>query len=384
MRLRSGIEADGDRRVRRARRLPPRPSWSGEATPPRSSWWRPPSTPSRSSIPSSTRSSRRCSSRPSPTRRRGRRRLGWCSVSGQGPHRRGRRRSVHRGFGFPARQRLDFDSELVVRLRRAGLIIVGKTNTPEFGMAPACEPALFGPTRNPWDTDRSTSGSSGGSAAAVGVRHGAGRTRQRPRRLDPLSGVGVRAVRAQADPRPQPARPGVRRRREWVGGRARAHPIGARQRRPPRRDVRPGARRSLRRRRPARGRLSTRSAPIPGALRIGVHRPHAGRRRRSPGLRRRASRDAAALCESLGHEVVEADLPGLTPEVGAAIGTVFNAATAWIVGYWIRRLGREPEADELDPLTRALLGDGSGTSRPPTTCWPSRTARRSPESSPGS
>src|SRR5213076_1331159 len=60
-----------------------------------------------------------------------------------------------------------FDSELVVRLRRAGLVIVGKTNTPEFGMMPACEPVLFGPTRNPWDMERSTSGSSGGSAAAV-------------------------------------------------------------------------------------------------------------------------------------------------------------------------------------------------------------------------
>ena len=60
-----------------------------------------------------------------------------------------------------------FDSELVLRLRRAGLVILGKTNTPEFGMAPACEPVLFGPTRNPWDTQRSTSGSSGGSAAAV-------------------------------------------------------------------------------------------------------------------------------------------------------------------------------------------------------------------------
>src|SRR5215831_1346296 len=60
-----------------------------------------------------------------------------------------------------------FDSELVVRLRRAGLVIVGKTNTPEFGMAPACEPVLFGPARNPWDPQLSTSGSSGGSAAAV-------------------------------------------------------------------------------------------------------------------------------------------------------------------------------------------------------------------------
>ena len=60
-----------------------------------------------------------------------------------------------------------FDSELVLRLRRAGLVILGKTNTPEFGMAPACESVLFGPARNPWDPQLSTSGSSGGSAAAV-------------------------------------------------------------------------------------------------------------------------------------------------------------------------------------------------------------------------
>ena len=59
-----------------------------------------------------------------------------------------------------------YDSELVRRLRRAGLLIMGKTNTPEFGMVPTCEPLAFGPTRHPWDTGRSTSGSSGGSAAA--------------------------------------------------------------------------------------------------------------------------------------------------------------------------------------------------------------------------
>jgi amidase len=72
--------------------------------------------------------------------------------------------------------------------------------------------------------------------------------------------------------------------------------------------------------------------------------------------------DAARLCESLGHELIEVDLPGLTPEVGSAIGTVFNAATAWIVAYWIRKLGRQPGADELDPLTRAFWETGRAVS----------------------
>lgn len=59
------------------------------------------------------------------------------------------------------------DSELIRRYRQAGLIITGKTNTPEFGLTPITEPARFGPTRNPWHLDRTPGGSSGGSAAAV-------------------------------------------------------------------------------------------------------------------------------------------------------------------------------------------------------------------------
>jgi amidase len=62
---------------------------------------------------------------------------------------------------------VDHDSEITIRYKRAGLVIFGKTNTPELGLASSTETRLFGPTRNPWHLGHSAGGSSGGSAAAV-------------------------------------------------------------------------------------------------------------------------------------------------------------------------------------------------------------------------
>jgi Asp-tRNA(Asn)/Glu-tRNA(Gln) amidotransferase A subunit family amidase len=62
------------------------------------------------------------------------------------------------------------DSEHVARLKRAGLVIFGRTNTCELGLSLTCEPQLHGATKNPWDPSRISGGSSGGAAAAVGAR----------------------------------------------------------------------------------------------------------------------------------------------------------------------------------------------------------------------
>lgn len=77
--------------------------------------------------------------------------------------------------GVPTRQGSNFippipaphDATIVRRFTGAGLISLGKTNVPEFGLVPTTEPAIYGACHNPWELDHSTGGSSGGSGAAV-------------------------------------------------------------------------------------------------------------------------------------------------------------------------------------------------------------------------
>jgi amidase len=248
------------------------------------------------------------------------------------------------------------DSELVVRLRKAGLVILGKTNTPEFGMAPACEPALFGPARNPWDPQLSTSGSSGGSAAAVAsgmvpFAHGndlGGSLRY------PASACGLFALKPTRARNPLGPEYG-----DVAAGGAVEHALT--------RSVRDSA-----------ALLDATSGPDVGDPYWAPPpaRPFLGEVRADPGRLRigystrtpdgdlghpdcvAAAGHAARLCASLGHEVTETAWPGFTPEVGAAIGTMIHAATAWILRYWIRRTGREPGPAEIEPLTQALWQAG--------------------------
>ena len=99
-----------------------------------------------------------------------------------------------RGSRLLAGRTRERDTELVRRVRATGVSVLGKTNTPEFGLLPYTEPELWGPCRNPWALDRTPGGSSGGSAAAVAA--GIVRWPEVGRcGLDSHAGVVLRALR---------------------------------------------------------------------------------------------------------------------------------------------------------------------------------------------
>jgi amidase len=254
------------------------------------------------------------------------------------------------GSRFLAGNVSTFTSEIVRRFERAGLVIIGKSATPEFGMAPSCEAALFGPTRNPWSLDRSTSGSSGGSAAAVaagivpiGHANDLGGSIRYPASNCGL--FGLKPTRAR-----NPLGPAYG---DAVSGWAVEHVLT--------RSVRdsaavldatsgpsPGDPYGVA---PPSGPFAAEVGAVPGRLRVActatISDGSAGHPDCIAGLERTVS-----LLDELGHEVIDASLPQLTEEDGEAIGAVFNSAAAWIIDYWVRRLGRHPDADELEPLTR--------------------------------
>lgn len=248
------------------------------------------------------------------------------------------------------------DSESVVRMRAAGLVMLGKTNTCEFGLKPTAEPLLFGATANPWDTGRTPGGSSGGSAAAVAsgmvpMAHGndSGGSIRIPASCCGL--FGLKPTRARNTFAPLYG--------DAFGGWAVEHALT--------RSVRDSAALLDVTRGPAPGDPYAVPPPErpyvdevgrpPGRLRVAYTTRTADGRPPHPECRR-ALEDTVALCESLGHHVLERDLTELTPDVGERIGMVYDAAAVWIVRYWSRIVGRAPERDELEPFTWALYERG--------------------------
>ncbi|HEY1331764.1 MAG TPA: amidase [Actinomycetota bacterium] len=250
----------------------------------------------------------------------------------------------------------DVDAELVARQREAGLIVVGKTNTPEFGILGTTEPALFGPTVNPWDPRRSTGGSSGGSAAAVAAglvpmahaNDGGGSIRI------PASCCGVFGLKPTRGRNPL----GID-----ASGLVAEHAVT--------RSVRDSA--ALLDATSAFYAENSSHAPAP-------ERAFAGEVGREPGRLRvafsrtapipvrvhpdcvAAVEDAAALCERLGHDVEEA-APSFAPErLENAFDIVWSAGIAQSMQAWSRRLGRPITPDAVEPLSWAVLEKGRAVS----------------------
>lgn len=244
------------------------------------------------------------------------------------------------------------DSELTRRFKRAGLIILGKTNCPELGILPTTEPQLFGPTRNPWDLSRSTGGSSGGSAAAVAAglvpmahaNDGGGSIRI------PASCCGLFGLKPTRARVPLGADLG-----DIMGGLVVEHALT--------RSVRDSA--TL---------LDAIAGPMPGDP-YGVPppaRPYREEVARPPGQLRiaftvapdetgqahgecqQAVREVAKLCAELGHQVGEA-APNLDREAFRQdFLVVWTSGTAWSIEQAARAMGRAPERAELEPLTWML------------------------------
>ncbi len=250
------------------------------------------------------------------------------------------------------------DAHLARKFREAGFVVVGRTNTPELGTLPTTEPVAYGPSRNPWDTSRSTGGSSGGSAAAVasgmvavahandgggsiripasecgvvGLRPSRGRTSLGPDFGHALGGLVAEGVVTRS----------VRDTAAVLDAIAGAMPGDPYTAPPPARPYR------------------TEVGAEPGRLRIGILT-------RPPGELFQTHPDCVAattavgrLLESLGHTVEPSHPAAMDePDVGRHFTTMYAVGTAHMLRILGMLVGREIGPDDVDPLNWQLAEMG--------------------------
>ncbi len=240
------------------------------------------------------------------------------------------------------------DAFVVRGLREAGFVFVGKTNLPEFGILPVTEPRRFGPTRNPWDAERTPGGSSGGAAAAVAagmvpLAHGSdgGGSIRIPAACCGL--VGLKPSRGRISRGPEQGddllvQDGVLTR--TVAETAALLDVMA--------GYEPGDSTWAP---PPPEPFAETAAREPGRLRIGVTTVPAIEVAAIDPLCERAARDAAELLESLGHEVEEVDPPWKGQELLRAFTLVFGTPVALGIWFGSQASGREPSAELVEPLS---------------------------------
>jgi amidase len=254
------------------------------------------------------------------------------------------------GSAYLAGHRPTYNAYLVRRLRAAGFVIVGVTNMPEFGILPTTEPRHTGPTRNPWDVERTPGGSSGGSSAAVAaglvpIAHGSdgGGSLRIPAACCGL--VGLKPSRGRISRGPDLGdsflvSDGVLSRTvaetalvlDVLSGYEPGDATWAP------RPVEPYA-------------LAMRRDP--GKLRIAMSLANALDVDADPEVVH-GLHSAAALLRDLGHEVVE-DSPSLpAPDSLDIFLQVFGPGIALGIGLGERLAGRPPGEDEIEPLSLAL------------------------------
>jgi amidase len=245
----------------------------------------------------------------------------------------------------------DYDHSVVRRLKQAGFVIVGTTTLPEYGILPTTEARVFGPTRNPWDLDRTPGGSSGGAAAAVAsgmvpVAHGndGGGSLRIPAACCGL--VGLKAARGRVSSAPDTGDSplggdGVLTRTvadtaailDVIAG----YEFGDATWAPP----------------PAEPFAASAVQP-PGRLRIAATTLPPTADAVVDPVNTRAVADASGLLRSLGHVVEEVDPPWQVEGLADLFGAAFSIHVALSIAYSGVVAGREPTAEDMEPMSWAL------------------------------
>lgn len=250
------------------------------------------------------------------------------------------------------------DGIVASRFRDAGLIVVGKSSTPEFGAQPTTQPLSNGPTRNPWDLERSVCGSSGGSGAAVAsgmlpmahATDGGGSIRQ-PASWCGL--VGLKPSRGRIPRGPLVSRLGT----ELVVSRSVRDTAAAL-------DVAAG---------PSPGDLYRLEAPErpyldevgrdPGKLKVGITTSVDSEVTQIHPEAVLAAESAGKLLEGLGHDVEVGGPEGLFTDESLRIAEVDYTAMMWSTtnAIW-RSVGREVAEEDFEPYTWHRMIQGKDTS----------------------
>ena len=254
------------------------------------------------------------------------------------------------------------ESELAARYRRAGLVSFGKTHSPELGLTTTSESRLFGQTRNPWHLERTAGGSSGGAAAAVaaGIVPAAHATDGGGSIRVPASCCGLFGLKPTRGRTPMGPEVG-----EGWSGMSAQHVVSRSVRDSAALlDVTQGADAGAPYAAQPPGRpFVAEIGAEPGRLRIALQTTTWNAAPTHPTCVE-AARDAAKLCESLGHHVEEARFEVALEPFREATGTIIGASVRAMLEDRARALGRELAPEDVEPGTWLVASGGAARGAP--------------------